>query len=1022
MKPHLLELQNFGPFKDRTIIDFDKLGDFFLIYGKTGAGKTTLFDAITYALYGSLPGARSSLSVYHLRSDFSLADAPAFIILTFSIQNEIWRITRTLPIQITTSKNLQTKKTEPILEHYKTHEWELFSAKTTEVNAKIKALIGLSVQEFARIVLLPQGEFAEFLKQTSTDRRNTLIKLFPVEHYQKITERAKELHNQHAASLSQITKELIEIKEELSSQNADTQIQELQKLLETNKVEIAEKRLSQTELTALKTEQQHRLQQCKETAEQRKQLEDLQSRTNEINNKREQLARSQQAVAIKVYIEQEQKEEDRCKQLATALVQKNLEMETIQKDMSKLQNSETLILQSQEQVKQIEFILYNSNRVIQAEQELKEIEQEQKHIHSTLIQKQKEQTNYTTLIEEAQKTLDSLPAIIENPIVLQEANSAARNVYEAAKQKYEEAQKKEEIQFHLQIETQNLETAQQQEAAARLKYTQAKLKLENAQSQLQHEQFASMAASLAMHLQDGTPCPVCGSKHHPQPAQASEQLITKEQLKQAKKTVTQSEEELQSTIEKRISLENRCAELSNQSCLLSQYSSKQAEEQMQIAQQDFQNTEKRLSSLLSISAQREEISNTLITLQKKLDPCNNMINNMTAQLHILKNRQEQCEKTISKFIADGTQVINTPEQSVQQIIKILLDTQTQRQNEINNFQQEMQNLKHKYTELTAEHQVLREQQYKQIMFYTSVHDTLYSKLPSSGFTDVAEARAALLSPDKQEQLHTSITTWEKETTRLTALLSQPDTPSQTEIQTITTTLAQTEQNLQQVIDDIDKLEKRITHYQEQLFSLIEKQRRIDTLEKQRQQEEQESQYYTALFNDLAGKNPASIPFTSWVLSIYLEQIVQAANLRLARISDGRFTLLINTIKQGAGYKGLDLAVFDSYTGKSRPCETLSGGETFMASISLALGLTDIVQNQKGGIILDSLFIDEGFGSLDETALEKALLILDGIRNHRCVGIISHVDMLKSRISNGLEVIKTPAGSSIRYHSEESCIQ
>jgi exonuclease SbcC len=168
-----------------------------------------------------------------------------------------------------------------------------------------------------------------------------------------------------------------------------------------------------------------------------------------------------------------------------------------------------------------------------------------------------------------------------------------------------------------------------------------------------------------------------------------------------------------------------------------------------------------------------------------------------------------------------------------------------------------------------------------------------------------------------------------------------------------------------------------------------------------------------LADDLAGKNPRRKSFDSWLLGLYLAEVAAFATRRLEKMSESRYSLLLDTEREsGRGYTGLDLIVFDAYTGKTRPCATLSGGESFMASISLALGLADSIQSRSGGVRLDAVFIDEGFGSLDEGSLDKALLILDELREHRMVGLISHVGEMRSRIPCRVEVIKSGAGSRI----------
>ena len=167
-----------------------------------------------------------------------------------------------------------------------------------------------------------------------------------------------------------------------------------------------------------------------------------------------------------------------------------------------------------------------------------------------------------------------------------------------------------------------------------------------------------------------------------------------------------------------------------------------------------------------------------------------------------------------------------------------------------------------------------------------------------------------------------------------------------------------------------------------------------------------------LFIDISDKNPRKLALTTWILSVYLDQIVSCANGRLMRISEGRYSLHFAQDTAGNGAKGLDLEVLDSYTGRRRPCATLSGGETFMVSISLALALTDVVSSRRGGISLQSLFIDEGFGSLDGESLDQAMRALIGLADDsRLVGIISHVADLKEKIDKQVIITKEKAGGS-----------
>ena len=199
----------------------------------------------------------------------------------------------------------------------------------------------------------------------------------------------------------------------------------------------------------------------------------------------------------------------------------------------------------------------------------------------------------------------------------------------------------------------------------------------------------------------------------------------------------------------------------------------------------------------------------------------------------------------------------------------------------------------------------------------------------------------------------------------------------------------------------------------QLTNLQNLKKQFERFEKDRLETQEKAAHFKRLYDVLCGNNSKKIDLTSWVLQMYLEEIVRFANLRMEKISGGRYSMLVNPEKQGGNaHKGLDIEIFDSYTGKSRPCTTLSGGETFMASISLALAISDSVLSRNGGVQLDSLFVDEGFGSLDDQALENAISILDEIRGMRQVGIISHVGDLQQRIKSQIIVKKSAAGSTV----------
>ena len=230
-------------------------------------------------------------------------------------------------------------------------------------------------------------------------------------------------------------------------------------------------------------------------------------------------------------------------------------------------------------------------------------------------------------------------------------------------------------------------------------------------------------------------------------------------------------------------------------------------------------------------------------------------------------------------------------------------------------------------------------------------------------------------------------------------------------------LTELEKNKLELENEIDLMSQKYKTALQESEKIKSQLHNWNTLETERKKIQSVEKLYTQLYIHISDKNVKKTAITTWILGVYLDLVVSCANNRLRRISEGRYTLDFQKEKTGNGAKGLDLEILDSYTGKRRSCSTLSGGETFLVSISLALALTDVVTSKRGGISLQSLFIDEGFGSLDPASLERALSILEEVREGRCVGVISHVSEMKNRIPSRLEVVKSSTGSNIKHTIE-----
>jgi exonuclease SbcC len=297
--------------------------------------------------------------------------------------------------------------------------------------------------------------------------------------------------------------------------------------------------------------------------------------------------------------------------------------------------------------------------------------------------------------------------------------------------------------------------------------------------------------------------------------------------------------------------------------------------------------------------------------------------------------------------------------------------------------------------------------------------SLKSGLASSPFADALSLRAAILPPDTEAAFENAIGNWKDDRSRIASIQSEvernlaslkAETTGDGDAQAIQARLDQVKEEQAAAETERETVQIDIAEAERDNAFIKEKQKLFAELTKK-------SEGLARLRDDIEGRNPKKRAFDAWLLGKYLAEVAAFATKRLERMSEGRYSLLLDSEREtGRGLSGLDLQVFDAYTGKTRPVATLSGGESFMASISLALGLADSIQARSGGIRLDAVFIDEGFGTLDEASLDKAMGILDELRDHRMVGLISHRGDLMTRIPSRVEVIKGAAGSRIQIAS------
>jgi exonuclease SbcC len=1032
MKPLYLVIENIGPFVGTHEIDFLKLDEIFLISGKTGSGKSTILDALTYALYGSLPGARGKYDIRQFRSDFCKKTDKSSVDLIFKIQGKTYRVVRILPIERITRNNTTTEDPEQVIFYQKTLEdWTLIENQTKATNTAIQNLLRLSIDEFSKIVLLPQGEFADFLRANSNERKPILEKLFPITKYSEITKTIKNELIQIQSDYNMLTNQIAELEEESTDNNKAELVK--QKEQAKNLLETCDKKaeyLTKTETTLTATLGQYI---AYEQIQQK--LTEIKAQESFINEQRTKLITAKAASSTRTELQ-----ELTNSRFDLAQAQKGLESCTLARNSTeteqKLLNEQSKQIDNQrKEITVLNKQTENLEKALTIQIELQQAKQKEKKLSDSC------QIYKATILQ----TQNELSDCKEN---LTKAKTA-----ETQRNKAQENEKKAQKEYDFALWVKNFYILQQTVLRAKKDFdlqqehaNQIATDLEALKKQKTEAELADKAFSIALTLQNDKPCPVCGSTSHPNPAQSitiSKDISTyitenekslsdaKEVLNLRNTALTSARTRLTQHIEQ--APENEGKKLPtdiNELCPEKELveNLEKANAQYALAEQTLSTIRENIADFDKQAQKRDSYEHKLEIIQKKLESINNDATTENTQLELAKQTTQTTLKTLQELLSSSHIEDIQKGEEIDQIDfdtilkhkkQLLQDSQTQIDSYDSNVRQTQIELAQLDTKVSERQNDLET---KQTRFENSQKAFLQAMKEANKhqiicFESEEQIRQAMMNVKEQQDLENSIADYEKQERDLTSRLEEKKT-------LLSDSKEETQKKLTQIEVDIheNKNEKQIaqtnlSHVSSAIAQINKNSDKLKTLHTNRDEIDKKLRIQLQLSKAISGENPKKTPLDAWILGLYLEKITLFASSRLERISDGRYTMrMCNTADGGRGYKGLDLEICDAYTGKSRPTNTLSGGETFMASISLALAISETVQSGQGGIQIDSLFIDEGFGSLDDAALEKALSILDELRDTRTIGLISHVGELHSKIPSCIEVTKTAIGSTIKVIS------
>lgn len=894
MKPISVTMQAFGSYLKQTTVDFRALGDnpIFLITGATGGGKTTILDAMCFALYCKATGGRRSWG--SMRCAAAPKGAETMVDFVFQLAGTTYRFTR--------SQSQYTARGTGALKTKETHacyrmeggEWELLlSGAESRVREKAEEILGLTCEQFSQVIVLPQGDFLKLLLSSSRDKAQMFQTLFATGRWERAARNLKEMAaalgkqagELEAAKRSILEREGVETLPLLEEKEAALREQ----LVQAKAAQEAAEKAFQNENAALRAAEalSERFAALEQQQTQRKTLEQKQE---EMEANRRRLAQARRAAGVYPYFTAHQ---------------------TAQKEL-----------------------LTKRQAHAAAQQSLAKAEAECKAAQAQLPLAER----YRSQLPELAKEEERLRNLREHALKWQELR---RQRTEHAKQMALLEKQRAEAQARL-------ETADRQLADGNVYIENAQIQISMLPRLLEQVQLLmdqDAAAALAVHLEEGEPCPVCGAVHHPHPAQPSKRLQeAQDALKRARKAADMLE-----SAQKRL---------------------QQRREQREQAREDLSQSNERIASLRSeqqaqASAEREMLD--------KLGE----LRDLPAIDQRLTEVRSQAKKN-----ADAAAKIEERANAAQR------DAATAN------------------AVCDSAAQAHREAQAAE----SAAAQRLQQALEESGFEQQVDYASLLLSPERMESLeHTiqaydaAIASADQQISRLQRELSgkeQPDLNAQRKRQ------AQAQEAAAQAAQAVGKLEQTALAAKESLGRL----RKLEEKGKKLEEEYGRTNRLAAL---LSGKNACKVPLHQFVLGVMLDDILSSANQFFATLSSGRYSLsrVVGTTS-GNALGGLDLEVIDAYTGGARAVETLSGGELFLASLSLAFGLSDVVQSYSGGVHLDSLFIDEGFGSLDQETLDTAMKALAQLQHMgRTIGIISHVSELKNRIAAQIIVGKDRNGGS-----------
>ncbi|KUN67465.1 exonuclease [Streptomyces canus] len=992
MRLHRLDITAFGPFGGSQTVDFDELSaaGLFLLHGPTGAGKTSVLDAVCYALYGAVPGARQSGQGMTLRSDHAASGTRTEIRLELTVAGRRLEITRQPPWERPKKRGSGTTldKAQSWLREYDgaAGAWKDLSRSHQEIGEEITQLLGMSREQFCQVVLLPQGDFARFLRADAEARGKLLGRLFDTHRFAEVEKRLAERRRAAEAQVREGDAELLADAHRMQQAAGDAmELPELapgepglaEAVLSAAAVArstareqltiahcglgAAESAQAAAERALADIREVDRLQRRFDQAHERAAL--LEERADGYHRAQARMERSRKAEAVAPALELREEAEAEHRRAAVA----EARARGLLPDTFAGAGAAGLAAAARRAAEE----LGGLDSARRAEQRLAELVVERADLD-------RQERSDEEVLQEAEAWLagweEARAGLLHGVESAQEAATRAEQLAvqrEPARKRLAAARQRDQF-------ARDTDDAQQQVIEA----TDRALKARADWLDVKEQRLNGIAAELAAQLTAGEPCAVCGATEHPAPARKDAGHVDRETEERALAT-SQHADEQRTEAERRLAFVQRALaaaqgeagdtsteELAVQVDELErEYAQARsaasalhtATEQLRQAERE---REQRLSAqqdaavrTASRGARRDALDRERTTLEAELTEARGAADSVAA-------RAAQLERQAA-LLTDGADTARVAEDTAQRL--------------------------------------------------KDADARLADAAFRAGFDTPQAAAAALLDETAHRDLQRRLDAWQAEESAVRAVLAETDTSDAAQqppadVARAERAAADAGRRVREAASALDAAARRCAELDRLSARSATGLRRLAPL----REEYDRVARLSALAAGTSADNERKMRLEAYVLAARLEQVAAAATARLQRMSSGRYTLVHSDDRTGRGRSGLGLHVVDAWTGRERDTATLSGGETFFASLALALGLADVVTDEAGGVRLDTLFIDEGFGSLDDQTLDEVLDVLDSLRERdRSVGIVSHVADLRRRIHAQLEVVKGRSGSVLK---------